>query len=103
MQLCLIQKEKDKLIHVWEDEGIRVEKARWGRHNVIKGKQKVEPKLESLSVSEIPSDCQSLKDIIVQELAIWIDKEEERGKCESEVSEALKKRESIFEELKNNA
>lgn len=37
-----IQKEKDKLIHDWEDEGIRVEKARWGRHNVIKGKQKVE-------------------------------------------------------------
>ncbi|MCA0151745.1 type I DNA topoisomerase [Winogradskyella vincentii] len=37
-----IQKEKDKLIHVWEAEGIRVEKARWGRHNVIKGKQKVE-------------------------------------------------------------
>lgn len=37
-----IQKEKDKLIHVWETEGIRVEKARWGRHNVIKGKQKVE-------------------------------------------------------------
>ncbi len=37
-----IQKEKDKLIHVWETEGIRVEKARWGRHNVIKGKLKVE-------------------------------------------------------------
>ncbi|WP_411767839.1 type I DNA topoisomerase [Winogradskyella sp. A3E31] len=37
-----IQKEKDKLIHNWEEEGIRVEKARWGRHNVIKGKQKVE-------------------------------------------------------------
>ena len=37
-----IQKEKDKLVHVWEEEGIRVEKARWGRHNVIKGKQKVE-------------------------------------------------------------
>ena len=37
-----IQKEKDKLIHVWEEEGIRVEKARRGRHNVIKGKQKVE-------------------------------------------------------------
>lgn len=37
-----IQKEKDKLIHVWEEESIRVEKARWGRHNVIKGKQKVE-------------------------------------------------------------
>ena len=37
-----IQKEIDKVIHNWEDEGIRVEKARWGRHNVIKGKQKVE-------------------------------------------------------------
>ena len=37
-----IQKEIDKVIHNWEDEGIRVEKARWGRHNIIKGKQKVE-------------------------------------------------------------
>lgn len=37
-----IQKEIDKVIHNWEDEGIRVEKARWGRHNVIKGKIKVE-------------------------------------------------------------
>ncbi|NJX15966.1 type I DNA topoisomerase [Tamlana crocina] len=37
-----IQKEIDKVIHNWEDEGIRVEKARWGRHNVIKGKTKVE-------------------------------------------------------------
>ncbi|WP_438962797.1 type I DNA topoisomerase [Nonlabens sp.] len=37
-----IQKEKDKLIVNWEDEGIRIEKARWGRHNVIKGKIKVE-------------------------------------------------------------
>jgi DNA topoisomerase-1 len=37
-----IQKEIDKVIHNWEDEGIRVEKARWGRHNVVKGKIKVE-------------------------------------------------------------
>lgn len=37
-----IQKEKDKLVQVWEDEGIRIEKARWGRSNIIKGKQKVE-------------------------------------------------------------
>ena len=37
-----IQKEIDKVIHNWEDEGIRVEKARWGRHNVLKGKVKVE-------------------------------------------------------------
>lgn len=37
-----IQKEIDKVVHHWEDAGIRVEKARWGRHNVIKGKVKVE-------------------------------------------------------------
>ncbi|QNK77547.1 type I DNA topoisomerase [Winogradskyella undariae] len=37
-----IQKEIDKVIHNWEDEGVRVEKARWGRHNIIKGKQKLE-------------------------------------------------------------
>ncbi len=36
------QKEIDKVIHNWEDEGIRVEKARWGRSNVIKGKIKIE-------------------------------------------------------------
>ena len=37
-----LQKERDKLIHNWEEAGIRVEKARWGRHNIIKGKTKVE-------------------------------------------------------------
>ncbi|CAL2076643.1 type I DNA topoisomerase [Tenacibaculum sp. 190524A05c] len=36
------KKEREKLIHSWEDVGIRVEKARWGRFNVIKGKSKVE-------------------------------------------------------------
>ena len=37
-----IQKEIDKVVHNWEEEGIRVEKARWGRHNIIKGKTKIE-------------------------------------------------------------
>ena len=36
------QKEIDKVIHNWEDVGIRVEKARWGRFNVLKGKIKIE-------------------------------------------------------------
>ena len=36
------KKEIEKLLRVWEDEGIRIEKARWGRFNVIKGKTKVE-------------------------------------------------------------
>jgi len=37
-----LQKEQDKLIHNWADAGIRVEKARWGRHNLLKGKIKIE-------------------------------------------------------------
>lgn len=45
-----IQKEKDKLVHHWEAEGIRVEKARWGRHHIIKGKLKIElPKTVDVS------------------------------------------------------
>jgi DNA topoisomerase-1 len=36
------QKEIDKYIHNWEEEGISLQKARWGRFNLIKGKIKVE-------------------------------------------------------------
>ena len=36
------RKEREKVIHNWEEEGIRVEKARWGRSNIIKGKTKIE-------------------------------------------------------------
>jgi DNA topoisomerase-1 len=36
------QKEIDKLIKEWPEEGIRLEKARWGRFNLIKGKIKLE-------------------------------------------------------------
>jgi DNA topoisomerase-1 len=50
------QKEIDKVIHNWEDVDIRVEKARWGRFNVLKGKIKIElPKtteIENLSKEE---------------------------------------------------
>lgn len=37
-----IQKDIDKVIHNWEGEGIKVEKARWGRFNILKGKIKIE-------------------------------------------------------------
>ena len=50
-----IQKEIDKVIHNWEEEGIRVEKARWGRHNVLKGKIKVEL-AKTVDVSEMTLD-----------------------------------------------
>ena len=52
-----IQKEKDKLIHHWEDEGIKVEKARWKRFKVSQGKIKVElPKTtdaEALTLEDV--------------------------------------------------
>ncbi len=35
-------KEAEKLVQEWPEEKIRIEKARWGRHNIIKGKVKVE-------------------------------------------------------------
>ena len=36
------KKEAEKLVREWPEEGIRIEKARWGRHNLIKGRTKVE-------------------------------------------------------------
>ena len=62
-----IQKEIDKIVHDWSDEGIRVEKARWGRHIIIKGKTKIElPKTvnaSKLSLDEVKSilDSKALK------------------------------------------
>ncbi len=51
------QKEIDKVIHNWEEEGIRLEKARWGRFNIIKGKIKIElpktTKADKLTLEEV--------------------------------------------------
>jgi len=51
------KKEREKLIHHWEDEGIKVEKTRWGRSKITKGKTKVElPKTvdaKALSLDEV--------------------------------------------------
>jgi DNA topoisomerase-1 len=37
-----LQKNIDKVLHNWEEEGILVEKARWGRSVITKGKIKIE-------------------------------------------------------------
>lgn len=37
-----LQKESERIIHNWETEGIRVEKARWGHSVICKGKTKIE-------------------------------------------------------------
>ena len=36
------QKEFDKVIYDWQDTGIKVQKARWGRFHLTKGKIKIE-------------------------------------------------------------
>jgi DNA topoisomerase-1 len=55
------RKEIEKIIHNWEEEGIRVEKARWGRFNIIKGKIKIElPK--TIKASELT--LEEIKEII---------------------------------------
>ena len=46
------KKESERVVHNWEDEGVKVETARWGRHNIIKGKQKVELQ-KTIDVSEM--------------------------------------------------
>ena len=51
------KKEAERVVRVWEEEGIRIEKARWGRHNLIKGKTKVE-----LNKTIVVSDL-SLKEV----------------------------------------
>jgi len=59
------QKEIDKVIHNWEEEGIRVEKARWGRFNVIKGKTKIElpktTKAEKLTLADVQNMIEKAK------------------------------------------
>jgi len=37
-----LQKDIDKVIHNWKEEGIVVEKARWGKSVITKGKIKIE-------------------------------------------------------------
>ena len=57
------QKEIDKVVHNWEEEGIRVEKARWGRHNILQGKIKIEiPK----TVDAPALTLEEVKDIIAK-------------------------------------
>jgi DNA topoisomerase I len=58
-----LQKEIDKVLHNWEDEGIRVEKARWGRSVILKGKLKIELD-KTVNVAEMSLD--EIKAIIEQ-------------------------------------
>lgn len=57
-----LKKESEKVVQNWETEGIRIEKARWGRHNLIKGKLKIEL-LKDVDVTKLTlADAQKLID-----------------------------------------
>ncbi len=58
-----LQKDIDKVIHNWEEEGIKVEKARWGKSVILKGKLKIELNKEvdaaKLSLDEVKAIIES--------------------------------------------
>jgi DNA topoisomerase-1 len=74
------QKEIDKVVHNWEDEGIRVEKARWGRHNIIQGKVKV----------EIPKTVDAQK-LTLEKAQEYIEKKKPKKKATKKKTTAKKK------------
>lgn len=37
-----LKKDSEKTVQEWKEEGIKIEKARWGRHTLIKGKTKID-------------------------------------------------------------
>lgn len=75
------QKDIDKIIHNWEDEGIRVEKARWGRFNILKGKFKLElPKTTDASA------------LTLDEVKVLIEKNQPKKKATKRKTAAKKKR-----------
>jgi DNA topoisomerase-1 len=49
------KKEAERVVREWPEEGIRIEKARWGRHNVIKGRTKAEL-AKDVDVSKVSLD-----------------------------------------------
>ena len=75
------QKEIDKLIHNWTDEGIRLEKARWGRFNLIKGKTKI----------ELPKTTNADKMTLENALAIF-EKKKPKRKAAAKKKPAAKKK-----------
>ncbi|QAR30517.1 type I DNA topoisomerase [Ornithobacterium rhinotracheale] len=59
------KKEAEKVVKNWETEGIRIEKARWKRHNIIQGALKVEVgkevDVENMSLEEAKKILENAK------------------------------------------
>lgn len=60
-----LQKEIDKILHNWEEEGIRVEKARWGRSTILSGKIKIELGKE---IDAVNLSLEQVKEIIASKI-----------------------------------
>ena len=75
------QKEIDKLINEWPEEKIRIEKARWGRFNLIKGKTKV----------ELPKGTEADK-ITLEEAKDLLDKKNPKKKAVAKKKTSTKKK-----------
>lgn len=56
------KKEAEKVVQEWPEEKIRIEKARWGRHNIIKGRVKVELSKDVDATKITLEDAQALLD-----------------------------------------
>lgn len=54
-----LKKESEKVVKEWAEEGIHIEKARWGRYHLLKGKTKVElskdTNIEAFTLAEAQS------------------------------------------------
>lgn len=54
-----LKKESEKVVKEWPEEGIHIEKARWGRYHLLKGKTKVElskdTNIEAFTLAEAQS------------------------------------------------
>jgi len=74
------RKEIEKVLHNWEEEGIRVEKARWGRSNILKGKIKI----------ELPKTVDATK-LTLEEVQDIIEKNAPKKKAKKATKKAVKK------------
>lgn len=75
------QKEIDKVLQDFPEEGIRVEKARWGRSNIIKGKLKI----------ELSKDIDA-KALSLDEIKAYIDKKTPKKKAAAKKKATTRKK-----------
>ena len=68
-----LKKESEKVVKEWPEEGIHIEKARWGRFTLLKGKTKV----------ELPKDTDIATFTKEQALALLTEKEPKPKKAPS--------------------